>query len=287
MPYCPRCGVEIEMRLEACPLCGTAIPGEVRDGPPEPADYPDDVIPPQRMYKTLDQRQKKLFATLMVCFLGLFPIAYTLGMDLIRNGHISWSFFVAIPVVGAALLSLVFMRLGHHPFIAVTVALILLGAVSLLLIARALPDRRLGRHLLPYYSAVFFALESALAYIVFRRPSWLRLVIVLLILGTGLTVAVDIIATDRPDWSFITAAATLPASFFFFYLDRVRRKGINLAGFLCFDLAVMLAALNYAISGGIGWSSVTALILGTVGVLFYILHVSLFNGTDWKKALHL
>ena len=287
MPYCPRCGVEIEMRLEACPLCGTAIPGEVRDGPPEPADYPGDVIPPQRMYKTLDRRQKRLFATLMVSFLGLFPIAYTLGTDLLRNGQIGWSFFVAIPVVSAALLSLIFMRLARRPFLAVTAAMIVVGIASLLLTARALPGRRIGYCLLPYYSAVFLALESALAYIVFRRPPWLRLVVALLILATGLTVVVDIIATGRPDWSFTAAAAALPVSFFFLYMDRVRRKGINLAGFLSFDLAVMLTALDYSISGKIGWSSITALILGTVGVLFYILHVSLFNNTDWKKALHL
>ena len=287
MPYCPRCGVEVETRLEACPLCGTAIPGEVREADPEPADYPEDVIPPLRMYRTLDHRQRKLFATLMVGFLGLFPIALTLGMDLVQNGRIGWSYYVALPLVCAAVLSLVFMRLARYPFWAVTIALIAVGALSLLLIERSLPGFRVGYSLLPYYGTSFFILESALAYIVFRRPPWIRLVAVLLVLSTVLTGAVDLLVSGRPGWSLIVSSTVLPASFFFLYVDRVKRKGMNMAGFFCFDLAVMLLALNYAISGEISWSLVTGLILGTVGVLFYILHISLFNDTDWRKALHL
>ena len=290
MPYCPRCGVEVEERLDACPLCDTRIPEEVRqrpEKPVEPSRYPEDVIPPTPMYRTMSTRQRRILTVALIIFMGVFPILLTGGIDMARNGGVTWSYYVAIPVVGAALMVWLFVRFGRRPIVSVTAAMLILMVIQLLIADRSDPGRFFVSQEFPFFVAVFALVELFLVYRVFRRPPLLRLVAfglteIALFLG-----AVNAIVSGSLSWSLITAACILPVPIYLVYLDRVKRKGLNMAGFLFLDLTIMTTGIDLAVDGGAGWSLITSLIFLTLTALFYILHVTLFDDTDWKKALHL
>ena len=137
MAYCPRCGVEVEDRLSQCPLCETRIPDEVRDPTVDDGDYPADVIPPRRLYRSLSAVQKKRLSALVIGFLTLFPSLLSLGINYTLDGEISWSYFVVVPVVGAGLIAWLVVRLYRRPF------LMLSSLLGLLLLLQVLLELRL------------------------------------------------------------------------------------------------------------------------------------------------
>jgi hypothetical protein len=100
------------------------------------------------------------------------------------------------------------------------------------------------------------------------------------------------------DYSFlhvITTSRVLPlllvtflaAVVYIGYFSRVRRRGLNVAGFLFLELTVFLGILDFVISGTISWSGVTGLVFVPIAIVLYTMHIALFNDTDWRKALHL
>ncbi len=305
MAYCPRCGVEVEDRLDACPLCDTAIPLEVRENPNGSGDYPNDVIPPKRMYRSLTERQRRALFRSVLVFLVLFPLFLTVMLDLSRTGGISWSYFVSVPIAATAVIAWLFYRFGKRPLLAVTATLVIVivtyGLLSLRMSATLSP-------ILPYFIVVFLAVEGLLLYLVRRRRHTLGIIGFAAVDITLLAVALDLLIragrtggeggepvfvgadaamTGGGWWSPVVAAVLLPIALYAAYLRRVRRKGLNLAGFLFLDLALMMVGIDMAITGMVGWSVVTTLVFVPVAAILYVLHVVLFNDTDWRKALHL
>jgi hypothetical protein len=287
MAYCPRCGVEVEDRLEQCPLCDTRIPDEVREHPDQAMDYPEDVIPANPMYKTLSAGQKRSLAALLIGFLAFFPVILTAGLDFAGSGGISWSYFVIVPVFGAAAVAWLSFRLFRRPFLLVTGIILVLLAVQILIELRVAGAGFLSSPVLPFSFVVFVCVEAALFYSTRRRRSVLQLLSVILFIAVVLNGAIDFLVSGSLSWSLVVASAVLPVVLYFIYLRRVRDKGLNLAGFFFIDLTLLMLCLDLSISGRIGWSAVTGLIFLTIAVLFYVLHVVLFNDIDWKKALHL
>lgn len=287
MAYCPRCGVEIEDRLEACPLCDTAIPAEVREHPETPAEYPGDVLLPRPLYRKLTDRQKKILVASLIIFLGVFPIALTAGIDLVRNGAVTWSYYVMVPVLGAAAIAWLFVHYGRKPVVSVTAMMLIILVVQLLIGNRNNPAGFINSPELPYFLASFAAVELFLIYITRRRPGVFQLLAFILFDAAVLVGAIDLILTHTLSWSPVVIASILPVSVYLVYLKKAKKKGLNLAGFFFLDLTAMLLAINYASAGRLNWSLVTTLIFVTIAAIFYILHVALFNDTDWKKALHL
>jgi hypothetical protein len=293
MAYCPRCGVEVEDRLEACPLCDTPIPPEVRTNPSEGGDYPADVIPPKPMYRPLTKRQRRALFRGALAFLALFPVALTMMLDLSGTGSITWSYYVAVPVVTAAVISWVFYRFGKRPLVSVTATLVA-AIVAFVLISMGMSAD--WTPILPYFVIVFLAAEGLVLYVVTRRRdapgiiSFAAADIAVLAGALNLLLRRGGEAGDSPAggwWSLIVAAVMVPIVLYTVYLRRVRRKGLNLGGFFFLDLALMMVGIDLAVSGGVGWSVVTALIFVPVSAILYVLHVVFFNDTDWRKALHL
>lgn len=297
MAYCPRCGVEVEDRLDACPLCGTTIPEEVRASEAAVSEYPADVIPPRSMYRPLTGAQRRGLFRGAVGFLALFPVALTSFLDLTRNGVITWSYFVIVPVVATAFIAWLFYRFGRNPLISVTGSFLTVIAVYLLILLRISAS---VSPMLPIFIVAFLAAESFLLFLVVRRRpvpgiitfaavdiSFLVVALEMLLRSTENFSSFSIASGEGGWWSGIVAAVLIPIAAYSTYLRRVRRKGLNLGGFFFLDLTVMLWAVDLMTGGGMGWSWITALIFVPVAVIFYVLHVSLFNDTDWKKALHL
>jgi hypothetical protein len=99
MPYCSRCGVEVEPTTETCPLCGTPIQKLDND-----QETDQTAVPYQRKYpdkpakKTPEQiersnKQKRLLAWEIVSIsLGL-PLLIILFLNLIISGTLTWSLY--------------------------------------------------------------------------------------------------------------------------------------------------------------------------------------------------
>lgn len=313
MAYCPRCGVQVEDRLDRCPLCDTSIPKEVRNDPAE-STYPNDIVPPKEMYRPLTERQKRRLFRGIVAFFALFPITLTVLLDLYRNGTVTWSYYVVIPVAATATIGWLFFRFGTRPLISVNgMMIVVVGVMALLNPSGVL------RLFVPYILLIAVATEILLVYIVVWHPTgWgvviaSTIVLALFLVGIDITVWLQITAgtptgaaaggappagdffesaagwytTSFGGWSLIVAAVLVPIAIYTGYLRFSRRRGLNVAGFFFLDLTVMLLGIDLADGGGVGWSAVNALIFVPIAIIFYALHVALFNDTDWRKALHL
>jgi hypothetical protein len=287
MPYCPRCGVEVEDRLEACPLCDTPIPKEVRQDPPAPADYPKDVIPPKPLYRKLTEGQKHFLIASLIAFLGLFPIAITLGIDLLNNSSVTWSYYVMVPLIGGGVVAWLFYRYGKRPLISVSAMLLIILMVQMLIGYRLRPDDFFRSPEIPYFLVSFAAVEIFLIFIARKRPGVLQLLAFIFFDAALLVGAINLLVSRQLTWALVVISALLPVSAYLIYLRKVKRKGLNIVGFLFVVLTIMLLAIDWTISGGFSWSLVTSLIFLAIAAVFYILHIGLFNDTDWKKALHL
>ena len=286
MAYCPRCGVEVEERLENCPLCDTVIPAEVREHPDGGAEFPDSVITPSPAYRKLGEGEKRRLAALIIGFLALFPVILTAGIDLSRTGTITWSYFVIVPVCGAGAAAWLLFQFRRRPAAAVGFFLLILMAVNLLLELR-IRGLFFDSPILPFVLVSSVAVEIFVLFAARRRRTPLTLIASALLISALLLCAVDLLIARGLGWSRITSAAILPVTLFLVYLARIRRRGINIVGFFFFDLTLMLLAIDLAIDGVIGWSIITSLIFLTIAALFYGLHLALLKDVDWRKALHL
>ncbi len=287
MPYCPRCGVEIEDRLDTCPLCDTHIPDEVRDNPDKPGEFPEDVIPPKPMYKELTKRQKRIFVTSLIIFLGFFPIAVTAGIDISQHKEITWSYYVMVPVVGVVIITWFFYRFSNRPIISVTVMMIIVLVIQILLGEKSASGTFSVVPILSFFLISFIAIEALLFYCVFKKPKIVKLLYAILLDGAFFVGALNWITSSKFSWSLIVISCILPVFIYLIYIQHTKKRGLNVIGFFFFDLALMLLAIDYTTSHILTWSIITTMIFVVIGVFFYVLHISLFNDTDWRKALHL
>ncbi len=287
MPYCPRCGVEIEDRLTSCPLCDTYIPQEVRDLDNIQRDYPEDVVKPKPMYRELTKKEKRFLITGLIAFIGLFPIAISIGLDLLQHRAITWSFFVTVPMIGSMLISWFFYRFGKRPLISVTVCLLILFIINLLIEMRTETYLGFLSGSMNFFLLIFLIIEILLFYIVKRRPNVLQLLGAIFLDTALICMGLNWFISSNLTWSLIILVCNTGITVYLSYMNRTKKRGLNIIGFLFFDIAVFLWCLELVISGKMNWSIVTTLIFIPISLLFYVLHITLFNDTDWKKALHL
>ncbi|MBN2658291.1 MAG: zinc ribbon domain-containing protein [Spirochaetales bacterium] len=88
MPYCSRCGVEVDDDVKKCPLCSTPIqvlePENIRIGkyPDKPAPHP---APPKR-----NRKEQRRMAAIIITFGLLIPASIAIAADVVINEHITW-----------------------------------------------------------------------------------------------------------------------------------------------------------------------------------------------------
>jgi hypothetical protein len=92
MPYCSRCGVEVEARAEVCPLCEAPIQ-RVDEPKAEAPRYPRIMEVPARQVRSLVW----MVATVIVVSAALTILA----LDLFLNQRFSWSRY---PLTGLGVL---------------------------------------------------------------------------------------------------------------------------------------------------------------------------------------
>jgi hypothetical protein len=228
MPYCSRCGVEVEARLETCPLCEAPI--QRLDEPRvEPPRYPEVVANPGRQVR---------YFVWIVSTATLLSAALTfLTLDLILNHRISWSHY---PLTGAGVIWL-FITLvvvfARRP------VFVIVGQVAATAGFLALIDRFDGRLdwfvplALPIIAVVTSA--SVLVWLVTRRSDWAPAMIAAAVLfgcGAG-SVALDLLisahrGTAHMSWSFIVLGAVVPPMLLLLYYQLRLRRRIDLGRIL-------------------------------------------------------
>ena len=116
MPYCPRCGVEIEVGIEKCPLCGTPI---------QPLEEPDwsykyfPETPKLPRMPPMTAKQRRMFAWEIVSVSLLVISLLVLMLNVIINHTVSWSLYPLAGLVAAWLLATFPLFFPKKPFIIV------------------------------------------------------------------------------------------------------------------------------------------------------------------------
>ncbi len=113
MPYCSRCGVEVDGGIESCPLCDTPIQ---RLGDAEPAekrfpDFESDDKP------RMSARMRRKLVWEVISILGAIAIAVVVGSDLHAHATIGWSLYPTAAVALAWIVSTLLLYVRRWPWL--------------------------------------------------------------------------------------------------------------------------------------------------------------------------
>lgn len=113
MPYCSRCGVEVDNHVERCPLCDTPIqrfddvePGERRYPIDQPAQKPP----------MSDRVRRRIFWEVLTILYAIGVIV-VIGSDLRVDAAIDWSLYPTISIVLAWVYTTLFVFFRKKPAI--------------------------------------------------------------------------------------------------------------------------------------------------------------------------
>ena len=91
MSYCVNCGVGLAKSLRRCPLCGTEVVN-----PNAPFDEEENA---PRLYSShierLDARIDRRYTATFISLMLLIPLFVTVFTNLLANGALTWSLYVA------------------------------------------------------------------------------------------------------------------------------------------------------------------------------------------------
>ncbi len=285
MPYCPRCGVEVEDRLEKCPLCDTAIPGEVRNPQKSEGIYPADSVKARKMHRSLTLRQKRSLFLSLAVMACLLPLLVTPLLDYIQNGLISWSYYVMISLPAAFGMALAGVLSYRRPGLLVNSA----GLIILcwfMLFRKQYPWDFLLSGDFQIILAGAVSADIFVLYVGKARRKWQNAVGLSLLISSLFLIALEYILSGKISWSPIAVSALIPASLFIFLTGIVRRRGLNVVSLFFLLLSLMLVALDFSTDFS-GWSLITFIIFSFLAFAALMTHAILFRDTDWKKVLHL
>jgi hypothetical protein len=236
MPYCPRCGVEVDDGVEACRLCDAPIPSS--DDIPPLADawgeaarrYPS--VPEGTVRPTTRQLRLSIWATLSAIF--LISLLVVLVANLVwTGGRITWSGY-ALGSIGLAWgISTVILVIFRPPWLVVLCTYPLVVAFLALV---DLLDGSTGWLLpigLPIVTSVMLSVElSTILWSTWkdRGANQLAILLVLLALSCLLVDLVTASAAGRSGltWSFVVLGVIVPLSGFLFIYHYVLRRILKL-----------------------------------------------------------
>jgi len=234
MPYCPRCGVEVDQIEKTCPLCETDIP--VLDSVKNSGRrlYPSENLPSEHYHMT---DQTRLRYQMVITFIMLIPILMVLSTDYMITGRISWSRYVLTSLITLWLLIIVpFMKTGIGRKWYLSYALI----IAAMLVVFDSFDKQVTWSLYLsgplVLSTCFIMIMAGKAMAKAPRKGFN----IIAYTFTGLIA--ECLATDIyislysgnswiPGWSLIVAAALLPVTLLMFYLHHIMKKEFTLKRF--------------------------------------------------------
>ncbi len=233
MPYCARCGVEVDRGVEACPLCEAPIPvfdDLPAEGPRAESRYPPvEVEPPRPNGRRL---RLSIWATLSAIFIISLLVVLTVNL-VWTGGAITWSGY-ALGSIGLAWALATFVLVIFRP--PWLVVLCSYPAVAVFLALIDILDGSLSWFLpvaLPVATGTFLSFEiSTILWSVWRDRGANQLAILLLLLGPC-CLGIDWVASaylerPGPTWSYVVLGVLVPLAGFLFIYHYVLRRVLNL-----------------------------------------------------------
>jgi len=231
LPYCPRCGVQLDASIPACPLCQTPIP-RLDAGPGEPAwptSTEDLASDPSKPYATSGQRRARaLFATAAVLVTAAVIVT---GVDLFTAGAVTWSRYPVVSFAAALAFTAAVLVWHRRPAVWATAGLVttaaLLGALDALHNGRLTWFPTLG---LPVAATTFALATAGVLWVRRGRRRGYNLFSLVFGLTAAELLAVDGLVqgwvTGRPGWgwSVVAALVLVPLTVLFGVLHRTIRR---------------------------------------------------------------
>jgi hypothetical protein len=233
MPYCSKCGVEVDEGIVYCPLCASPIQ-RFGESAPEPSrgPYPH-IIDPENAYKLSKAERRHIAVEILSLAAALLSGALFL-VDILLDAGLGWSRYAVASVVFGWLVSVAPIALYGRTKTAL--AVIGTAVLAFILVLDGLGGS-LGWSLslgIPLALTSYAAVAATAAIMATRHTKGLNL------LGIGaLALAAYLVSIEfiirlalgmslRPYWSLVAAIALVPVAIFLFFLhDRVMR-GANL-----------------------------------------------------------
>ena len=239
MPYCSRCGVEVDDATSDCPLCEAPI--QRLDAPASPlgaGPYPQHIIDPQDRYR-LSRAERRRIAIEILSLVAILGSGALLLMDLLSSADLGWSRYAVASIVFGWTAACLPIALHGRPKAAV--AAVGAASVAFLVVLDAM-DGAIGWSLslgAPIALTSFAAVLATATCIATRRVKGLNL------LGIGaIGLAAYLVALEallrigllglerfgevRPYWSLVAALALVPVAVFLFYLHGRVARGADL-----------------------------------------------------------
>jgi hypothetical protein len=234
MPYCSRCGVEVDAGVSACPLCEAPIfhveePAGKRDDSP----YPQHIIDPDDAYRLSKAERRRIGIEILSLAAALAGGAVLL-VDLLLDRGLGWSRYVVASIALGWILTIAPLALYGR----LKATLGAMGAAVLgYLLALDGIDGRLGWSLslgVPIALASFLTVAATVASMASRKVKGLNLLGIGSLGLSAFLVALEAILrlglgeSVRPYWSIVAALALVPIAVFLFYLHGRVLRGADL-----------------------------------------------------------
>jgi len=234
MPYCSKCGVEVEESAATCPLCRAPIQHFDGDAAREESStYPQHIIDPDDAYRLSRAERRRMGVELLTLVAGLATAALLL-VDMFPDGALGWSLYAIGSVAVVWLLSILPLLLTGKPRL--MVVLIMAAIVAYLCLIDAL-DGSIGWSLsfgAPITIATFLGAYLTTVALRSRAIKGINLFGIGALGLAGYLVALECIirlalhVSARPYWSVVTALVLVPIAIFLFYLHGRVLRGADL-----------------------------------------------------------
>lgn len=224
MPYCPKCGVEVESKK--CPLCSYEIKRNIHTKP-----FSHDIINNKKKLHLTTKDKYNIF-NVSTLFLCLIVAGVNLTIDFLINSSITWSIFPVIAVTTAALITTAAIQVRG----VLKVGLILIFVLLMLLaIDLFIEEVRFFLGISLPIMCVISLLSFGVVLVSRKSRKRGANIAGYIILATSLfTVSVDIIIQNfinhriKVSWSLITSVSLIPIALFLLYIHFSLSKKVDL-----------------------------------------------------------
>jgi hypothetical protein len=231
MPYCSRCGVEVEANKDNCPLCGTAIQKLDEEPPKQEKKYPEEPVE-KKVKAQRTAKEKRLLIWEIVSIVLLIPTLITLFINLIVQGTVSWALYPISTLVLTWLLVTFPLLFPKKPIIMIIGEVLPLSVF--LLVVDIIANQRIDWYLrlaLPNLALIVVVVISVVIASLKVKNKGLNIVAFVLF-GIGLIcLGLDLIITSyiqkhlAIEWSLYVLVPTVLVGGFFIYLHfRLTKK---------------------------------------------------------------
>lgn len=218
MPYCSKCGVEVDYNIKKCPLCDFPIPVI------EPEEKKEDRFPlPQNSYPDkVKRRKRRTFIIISVILLTMVEL--TLFQNFSVSGEFTWSKYSAVSIIASWIY--MFFLFRFIPKFRISVIGISITTIFLLYFLDSFNGKLEWFVLIGLPCVLMGALTTIIFAYLFKksRKKGLNIVSYILLALTLYCIVIDAFISLHTNhfikfyWSIIVALALLPISILFLYL---------------------------------------------------------------------